>query len=665
MPPYTMKQNHYRLLAALLFSVVFVNAQKKTPLILFKSGAVKTEYNISEANLARFNTNSARIKNKTVAVLQFQTLPTAQTKKYLATQGVEFLEYIPENAYTVSITGNIGAGVLQKASARALLELDPKQKMHPMLAKGQTPEWSKKEDGTIEAWVSFQKVYSAADMLQFLSEKGIEIISAEFQKNRVIIVRLLPNRIQELAAAPIVEYVEPSPPQDGAFNENSRNVSRANLLQAPIVTGGRALTGEGVVIGIGDEGDVQTHSDVTGPRLINRTYNAPSSHATHVHTTAAGAGIVNELYKGYAPKATILSQYFSNIIFNPGVYVNDHGMVLTNNSYGGGGFCGYYGFYTMSSRILDQQAFEFPNLQHVFAAGNDGYRNCAPYPASYHTVFGGYQSAKNVITVGATQYDASMMPNSSRGPVQDGRTKPEVSAMGSGVYSATLNNGYKYGYGTSFAAPAVSGGLALLYQRYRQLHEATNPKNGLMKALLCNGGTDKGNTGPDYNYGFGWMDLSRSLEMLEKNQYVNANIIHAGSNNHTITVPPNTAQLRVMLYWNDPAASLLSSRSLVNDLDLRLVDPSSSTHLPLILDTSATGILNVATTGADHLNNMEQVVVSNPAAGSYTINISAAIAENLSQEYFVVYDFIPVGTQLTFPSGGEALVPGETAVGSV
>jgi hypothetical protein len=52
-----------------------------------------------------------------------------------------------------------------------------------------------------------------------------------------------------------------------------------------------------------------------------------------------------------------------------------------------------------------------------------------------------------------------------------------------------LNNG------TSIAAPAVSGGLVLLYQRYRQLN-GTDPQNALMKALLMNGASDLGNPRP-------------------------------------------------------------------------------------------------------------------------------------------------------------------------
>ena len=68
-------------------------------------------------------------------------------------------------------------------------------------------------------------------------------------------------------------------------------------------------------------------------------------------------------------------------------------------------------------------------------------------------------------------------------------------------------DGYDPRTGTSMAAPAVTGGLTLFYERYRSQNSGANPKNGLMKALICNGGTDKGNIGPDYSYGFGWINL--------------------------------------------------------------------------------------------------------------------------------------------------------------
>src|SRR5205085_9398048 len=113
------------------------------------------------------------------------------------------------------------------------------------------------------------------------------------------------------------------------------------------------------------------------------------------------------------------------------------GMVITNNSYGAvTGDCSYSGTYDLYSAILDQQAFDFPYLQHVFAAGNDGTVSCPPYPSGFKTVLGSYQSAKNILSVGATDSAGSIANFSSKGPVKDGRIKPEISSMGQRVVSA-------------------------------------------------------------------------------------------------------------------------------------------------------------------------------------------------------------------------------------
>jgi subtilisin family serine protease len=170
----------------------------------------------------------------------------------------------------------------------------------------------------------------------------------------------------------------------------------------------------------------------------------------------------------------------------------------------------------------------------------------------FHTVLGSYQAAKNSIVVGNTSNDGTLFHTSSRGPVKDGRIKPEICALGDAVASSVgpTPSGYDYAWGTSMASPAVAGGLTLLYQRYKELSgNNSNPESGLMKALVCNGARDLGNPGPDYTYGFGWLNLLRSVDMLENNHYVISSVATAGNNSHTITVPANTAQLKVMLYW--------------------------------------------------------------------------------------------------------------------
>lgn len=638
------------LLSAALF------AQKDVNLTL-RNGVITPTPNIRTAYLDSFQKTLAQYKGKSFFVIQFEHLPSEADKKLLSASGIELLEYLPHNAYTATIAGKLDAALLQGVHTRAVVVLGPRQKMDAYLGKGFTPSWAVKQPGTLDVLISFPKTFTAEDVLADLSGKGIQVLDRSFQSMRIFRLRVEGSKLEELAGQPYVEYVQAAPPGDQPLNFDSRSGAKANLLNAPLASGGKGLNGEGVVIGVGDNSDLQTHADFNG-RLISRAGTAQAGHGMHVAGTIGGAGNIIELFKGFAPRSTIISQVYSRILVNAAAYVQDHGMVITNNSYGDIIECDYYGNYDLISRALDQMAFDLPQLSNVFASGNSGGDVCAPYAPGFRTVLGGYQTAKNVITVGATTDTGLIAAFSSRGPVRDGRLKPEIVAQGQLVASTWVSNNYSFNNGTSMAAPAVSGGLGLLYQRYRQLNGGANPKNALMKAILCNGAMDRGNAGPDYRYGFGWMNLLRSVEMLENNSYFNTTVAQNATNTHTITVPANTASLKVMLYWNDPAASPLSTRMLVNDLDLQVVSPSAVVNLPSILDTAFTGVNNAATTGIDRLNNMEQVVIANPAAGTYTIRINGVgIAQNGQQEYVVVYDAIPVQLKITSPVADEAWTP--------
>lgn len=652
-----MKLNRLFLLSVLLFVSSSLLAQVDYTLRL-KSGFVQLQPNIKKAFIDSFNTRTARFQQKTFAILQFEFIPTEEIKKLLSANGIELLEYIPNNAYTVSISGNPSSAILEQAKARSILQPTPEQKMESTLASGIIPSSAIKVAGTVDVWISFPKTFSSQDVINNLRQLNVDVLSNQYQSYRILSLRIASNRLKEIAALPFVEFLQAAPGGDQTLNYNSRYGSRANFLNASIANGGKGLNGEGVAVGVGDNADVQTHIDFRG-RLINRSPEPlTSGHGYYTTGTVAGAGNGKEQYTGYAPKATIISQGFNGIILNAPTYVNDYRMVITNNSYGDNIDCGYFGTYDLYSRLLDQMAFDLPNLTNVFSAGNSGYTSCPPFLSGYHTVLGGYQSAKNVITVGATTDSGAISGFSSKGPVMDGRLKPEIVAMGESVASAWPSNIYSYGSGTSISAPAVSGGLALLYQRYRQLNSGADPKNGLMKALFCNGASDRGSAGPDFQYGFGWMNLLRSIDMMENNHYFIASSANGSTNTHNISVPSNTAQLKVMLYWNDPAASPLSAETLVNDLDLEVTDVSLSNNLPEILDTANNNLTNAAISGADHLNNIEQVIINNPAAGNYTLKVKGtAVTQNPLQEYFLVYDPVPVQLKITAPAGGEALAP--------
>lgn len=628
--------------------------------ILLKSGSIVPERNVSSASgrsNAAFRLSTAG--QKSFVVIQFDEIPTAEERRELKAEGIELLEYIPNYAYTATIAAGSNPGALARTKGRAILELGPEQKMQPGLASGNIPSHAFTGPTTVDLWISYPKSFSYEEIQAALRNLQYELVSDKYKNYQVLTVRVPVKELKRLASQPFVQYVQAVPQPDRQMNNKSTANSRANVLKSAL-PGNRNLSGAGVVVGIGDESNPLRHIDLN-TRIINRAPIDAGSHGLHVMGTMAGAGIMDERYAGYAPKATVLAQSYSSILAYAPQYVQDFGMVVTNNSYGSDVItCETNGAYDLYSYILDQQAFEMPYLQHVFAAGNSGTTTCAPFAVGFGTVLGGYQTAKNVITVGATGETSPLMANSSRGPVKDGRLKPEITAQGSGIMSTIPVNLYGSGSGTSMATPAVSGGLALLYERYRQLNGNQNPKNGLMKALLVNGAVDKGKDGPDYRYGYGWLNLLRSVKMLESQSYTTSQVAHQGTNDFSINVPANTAQLKVMLYWNDPAGSTLASQNLVHNLDLKVTNPSSNVILPRILDPSTNKVDSTATTGVDNRNNMEQVVITNPGAGNYTISVKGTtVGQSPSQEYFVVYDIIPNSLTITNPVGGERLKDGD------
>lgn len=625
--------------------------------IQLRSGAVTPEKNISPQRLDEFNRQASRTAGKNFAIIQFEQIPGEQQKLQLQQSGIELLDYITGFAYTATINGSLNETVLTATKARALIQPTAIQKIQPELASGNFPSWAVKSAGTVDVWISFPRSFSFEDVKKELLQKNFHVISTEQANYRILALRIPVTRLGELALLSFIEYVQAIPGEDKALNYNSMFLSKAHVLKSSIAVGGQNLTGQGVVVGVGDDGDIQTHLDFTN-RLINRAGFQPKAHASHVAGTVGGAGIIQELYAGYAPKATILGQVFFNVIKNAPAYVQDHGMVITNNSYGSVvQECAYNGLYDLTARILDQQAWDLPELQNVFASGNDGWFTCNPYPAKFKSVLGGYQAAKNVITVGSTTLRGVVSDFSSRGPVRDGRVKPEIMAQGELLASTWFFNQYSYNNGTSMAAPGVSGGLALLVQGYRNLHAGANPKNGLLKALLINGGTDKGALGPDYTYGFGNMNLLRSYRMMENATHFTATVTQGSSNLQSITVPANTAQLKVLLYWQDPPASVMASQTLVNDLDL-VVNGTGGPYEPMILNSAPGSVHLQAAPGPDHTNNIEQVVIYDPAPGSYSLDvIGTLIAQNPSQEYHLVYDILPKSIVLTNPVGGESFIP--------
>lgn len=650
----------YPLLIALSLFVSWKgHAQEIIRPVRLKSGTLKKTINLRNDLHFSDSLIKYRFKNKFYTLIQFSKLPNVAERQALASEGILLYDYIPDNTFLAEINDQLTPGQLKKNIISGVYTLDATTKIEPTL-KQQLAASVQDPDKLIA--VSFFGNVDKSTAIAELKQAGAQIIETKIQPEHVVFISATATVVNKIATLPFVAYVSSQQMKPVSLNHRSRAAHGVDILNSPT---GRNLQGTNVTLGLGDDGDANFHIDVSG-RLINRTPTVAADHATATMGSMAGAGVVLERYKGMAPKATMIGQYFSDILTNTPYYVADFGMVVTNNSYhSAANGCVGTGDYDVLSYYVDAQLNSNINLLHIFASGNDGALTCSPYPTSFATVKSGFQTGKNVLTVGAVDNTNNYaMPSfSSRGPVDDGRLKPEIVAGGNAIATTNRYNAYSTMYGTSLASPAVAGALGLLYERYRQLHGGANPTGALIKAVACNTADDLGNPGPDFSFGFGNLNARYAVEALENNTYFNGVVNNGGSQTFTITgVPAGTRQIKIMLYYSDPAAFPYAATTLVNNLNLSVTAPDASIHNPLILDPSVPNVNNVAVEGIDNRNNIEQVVINNPPAGNFSVTVTGANVPVGPQNFIVTYQVIPPTFEVLYPIGSEPLVPGELEV---
>jgi hypothetical protein len=658
--------------ARLLFALVFC-----FPCLLFAqplpkpSGAISlttgTQHMQPASSAAALTNISAKgaWDGRYIWMANFAKAPSVSDKSQCEKEGVSILAKINAQTYFVSTATVPTLSWLQQHNILQTAVADAKLKLHKGLTANTFPADAKDEAGRLVALVTVQPKLPMSAIKQWLKQHKFQIDSTAFENDaRVLTVHFPLKQLMQLAEAPFTLYIQPVQ-KERLLNEKARFFSGAFMANAPISAGGHNLNGKGVVVGVGDIGDAGIHPDLAGRvNAISSFFLHP--HGAHVSGTIAGAGLLQPDRKGLAPMATLLNHYLRYIWMNARQYFDELGMVLTNNSYA---LAFRFGEYDTYSYLQDQLAYDVPVVLNIFASGNSGDEPENPYLRYYGTVWGGMQSAKNVITVGRVDYDQLASSSSSCGPVNDGRIKPEIMSLGV-VQSTDEYAGYNLFYGTSQAAPGVTGGLALLYERYRQLFNGQNPQGALMKAILLNGARDIGARGPDYRHGYGLMHLENSLRILDKHYYKADGIATGIVQDTAITVPNGLSQLKVMLYWHDAAALPYAEKALVNDLDLEVKAPDGSTIVyPKKLNFSPQNVADLATEGADHVNNSEQVVIDAPLPGKYILRVKGYdVSGTPNQPYQLCFDYVPKGLVIRTPVAADSWSvwePTETGVGGV
>jgi hypothetical protein len=136
-------------------------------------------------------------------------------------------------------------------------------------------------------------------------------------------------------------------------------------------------------------------------------------------------------------------------------------------------------------------------------------------------------------------------------------------------------------------------------------------------------------TGPDYTSGWGLLDAAAAATFITNSATPGATdslfeATYAGSAWSQQVDWGGSDPLKVTMVWTDPAGTANTggldddTPALVNDLDLWVTGPGG-TYYPWTLDPENPGDAAVRTT-ANHLDNVEQVLIDSPSSGVYTIH---------------------------------------------
>jgi len=347
--------------------------------------------------------------------------------------------------------------------------------------------------------------------------------------------------------------------------------------------------------------------------------------------------------------------------------LSDYGMDLSNHSY----VQSLNGDYDEVARITDElvrgallfDGDALPARALVFAAGNNGNLPEHGWTRGYFAV---NAPAKNSLAIGGSIANAGspghLAELSSLGPTWDGRIKPDLVAPSDRITTTNLGtNCYSSFSGTSYSAPAVTGILALVLQQYATLGvdlETEPPLASTLKAVLIQTAEDLVHDspdwldwinpdtgsevlfyeGPDYATGYGLVDALAAVSLVREDNAREA-AIHERDQVDAVSfeVGPGAGRIQFTLAWDDePYLDTAADRTeprLVNDLELRLVDPAGGTHLPWVLDPLVPaelpgdpdpimpGDIGPAFRGEDHRNNVEQVTVQAPMPGTWQVRV--------------------------------------------
>lgn len=436
------------------------------------------------------------------------------------------------------------------------------------------------------------------------------------------------------------------------------------------------LHGQSMRIGIWDGGIARySHQEFDDRVFILGEENEINNHATLVTGTLIASGVKNKA-KGIISSAEALSYDWTRDKIEV-VNETENGLLVSNHSYGMQTTTvpdWYFGSYIKLSRDWDRIMYNAPHYLMVAAAGNarelghNAQPNYGDSDTGYDLLLG-FTTSKNGLVVGAadlsTQADGTLINAivtnySSFGPTDDGRIKPDLVGDGSSVLttSSSSDSSYNNSFGTSMSAPGVAGSV-LLMQQYHQKLKGHYMKAATVKGLTLHTASDVNDPGPDYQMGWGVINVNKAFETLQLEGYstliIEDVLVNNGKISFNVIAKPGS-HLSASISWTDPAAEAIPNgslnertKALIHDLNIE-IKQGDDVYLPWVLNPIEPH--KAATTGINQVDPFERINIPN-AGGEYTVTVShSGSLSTETQAVSIIVSGIQLSNcNLTIPSG--------------
>jgi hypothetical protein len=601
-------------------------------------------------------------------VVQFTALPSEPDLARLkAAYGLRLDRFIPNLAYLERLDTATADRVRADFLVRSVIALPQASKLSPTLPA----------TGPLDLTVILFEDADAAAVTAALTAIGAH--DTHVLDDRDIGGRLhlrlrvdAPAKLAQVAAVDDVIWIEPAP----VFTDFNVGAAQTNQSGNPNqgTVWAKHITGKNQVIGIIDTAfidmdhgffaDVAPNKPGPNHRKVLKAFNedlGASDHFMQVAGIAAGDAL-NDLgkheHRGAAYDAKIVCRSRGDMDTGQtrtGFFVfslrklldssRDFGATIHNLSWGTG--TGY------DTAARDVDAFSYDREEQlVVAAGEDtgkGPVNQPPGIAFNTILVAAAQAAPNHGSIG------SGVP----GPTDDGRRKPDLTAVGCGI-STAVNPKQRpkvlpfYDTGpvpcaTSSATPHVSAAAALVRQYFvdgfypkgepRADTTIPRPSGALIKAVLLNSTVDmEGVPGyPSDAEGWGRIQLDRTLffaggkrKLIVTDVPRQAGLRMFETRTQRFFVEDETEQLKITFVWtnrppaeqNQPSPPRNPPKPKVDPIRFEVEDSSGNLYLGNDFDKGVSKRAPVSPgVPPDIVNNVQMVVVNQPVAGTWTIRL--------------------------------------------